>query len=88
MDIYDILSAVSILLALIGAVLMLRLVVRHRTARWVYAIVAAACLYFTSLYAYILLAAPEISIRTAGLGRAGIIAILASIIMLALITDK
>jgi len=88
MKIYDLLSAVNVLFAVIASVMMFRLSVKRKRLRVVFGLVALFCLYCCGLYAYLLICAPVIGIVTAGLGRTGITLALASIIMLAAIIDR
>jgi hypothetical protein len=87
MTTYDLLTVINIL-ASGGATLLLIVLAIRRRHKFVYSLVALFTAYMFVFYSYILICDPVISVVTAGVGRAGILLLLAGICMLAILADE
>ena len=84
----DILTAISLGVALLAFLVTFGIAARRRTLRVVFGIISAGCLYMVGLYTFILLTDPDITATTAAYGRAGVILLFGAIIALAIMVDR
>jgi hypothetical protein len=88
MEWYKLLSSIIVLGAFAGALEMVRLAIKRKSARLPFSIVAGVCLYVMVFYSYMLVRVPVVDLFTATLGRIAVFLLVSGVVALGIILDQ